>query len=76
MQQGENGVKRWKARAVLGAERVTGLTIARNLGQTVIVEMNGERLEITIACIASNSVALLLETSSKNLILRKELDDC
>lgn len=68
-------VKQWKARAVAGGKDPTQLVIARLVGESILVHLNGEVLEITVAYIANNSVAIMLETAEKNLILRKELVD-
>lgn len=66
-------VSSWKARAVLGGKEPTQLVLARRVGESFTVNMNGTECEVTVAQIAGNSVALLIETPEKNLILRKEL---
>lgn len=71
----DKDVKRWKARAIMGGKDPTQLVIARKIGESIFVTLNGALLEITVASIGGNSVALLLETAEKNLILRKELVD-
>lgn len=59
----------------MGGKDPTQLVIARKIGESIFVTLNGALLEITVASIGGNSVALLLETAEKNLILRKELVD-
>lgn len=72
----EDSVKRWTARAVCGGSDPTQLVLARMVGQSFTVNMNGTACEITVLHIAQNSVALMIETPEKNLILRKELASC
>jgi sRNA-binding carbon storage regulator CsrA len=66
-------IKQWKARAIGGAKEKRVLVLARMIGESVIINLNGEILEVTVAKIAANSVALMFETAEKNLIMRKEL---
>jgi sRNA-binding carbon storage regulator CsrA len=72
----EDGVKRWKARAIAGGKEPTELVLARKQGEGFTVSMNGTTCEITILYVANNTVALLIETPEKNLVLRKELVEC
>lgn len=67
------GVKQYKMKALLGGKDATQLVIARKLGESVKVFLNGEELEVTLVHIGNNSVGLMFETAEKNLILRKEL---
>lgn len=67
--------QQWKARAIAGGKDPTQLVIARHVGESVLVTLGGETLEITVVKVANNSCALLFETAEKNLILRKELID-
>lgn len=59
----------------MGGKDPTQLALARRIGESLTIEMNGTKAEITIVFIANNSVGLLIETPERNLILRKELDD-
>ncbi len=68
-------VKQLKARAVGGGNDPRSLDLARKVGESTVIYLNGEVLEVTVICIANNSVALRFETAEKNLILRKELVD-
>lgn len=72
----ESSLERWRARAVLGGKDPTQLILARCVGQSFTVDMNGTTCEITICHIANNSVAVLIETPERNLVLRKELAGC
>lgn len=65
--------EKFKARAILGGKKPTELVLARLVGESFIVFVGDEQVEITLAYIANNSAALLIETAEKNLVLRKEL---
>ncbi len=67
--------KQWKARAVCGGADKRQLVLARQLGQSIVVRLGKEEVEITLVAIAENSVAIMLETAERNLIMRKELID-
>ena len=69
----EQNPKTWRARAVCGGKNKTQLMLARFVGESVIVKIGGEILEVTVIRVDNNSVALMFETEEKNLILRKEL---
>lgn len=69
-------INRWKARAIVGGAEATQLMLARRIGESIIIEMNGTICEVTVCHIANNSVALMVETPEKNLVLRKELVPC
>lgn len=71
----QDSVARWRARAVLGGRDATQLILARKVGESFRISMNGTEAEITVAMVGGNSVALLIETPERNLVLRKELAD-
>lgn len=66
-------IDRYRARAILGGKDPTQLLLARKIGESFIVLIKGEPVEVTVAYIATNSVALMVETAEENLVLRKEL---
>ena len=69
----QEAVKRWRARAIAGGKDATQLVLARRIGESFTVELNGETVEVTVCSVHTNTVALLIETAEKNLVLRKEL---
>ena len=66
-------VKKWRARAVAGGKDPTQLVLARRIGESFLVELNGQVVEVTVCPIHQNSVALMVETAERNLVMRKEL---
>lgn len=57
----------------LPIEDAGNLVLSRRQGESLFVNMNGEILEVYVAKISTNTVAIALRTAKKNLILRKEL---
>lgn len=74
MAKEDQRVKRWRARAIMGSKEPTQLVLARRVGESFTVRIGDDLVEVTVASIGQNSVALVVETSEKNLVLRKELE--
>lgn len=65
--------ERYRARAIMGQKDKTQLVLARKIGEGIVVFIGDQKVEITLAHIATNSAALIIETAEENLVLRKEL---